>query len=101
MTEIRLQYFDGCPCVPLMHDRVRAALIEEGMDVEPVLEKVASSHEAERLRLAGSPTILIDGRDPLAEAGAPFGFWCRLYVTPTGLEWSPTVEQLRSALRSA
>ena len=102
MTEIRLLYFDGCKCVPIMLDRIRAALLEEDIDVEPVLEKVASPHDAERLRLAGSPTILIDGRDPFAEAGAPFfGFWCRLYVTPTGLEGSPTVKQLRSALRAA
>lgn len=102
MTKVRLLYFDGCPNMRIMHDRIRMALREEGMShVEPVLEKVASVGEAERIRLAGSPTILIDGYDPFAEAGALCGFWCRMYVTPRGLEGSPTTEQLRSALRSA
>lgn len=101
MTEIRLLYFDGCANLQTLHDRVRVALLEEGMgNVEPVLEKVASPEDAKRLRLAGSPTILIDGRDPFAEEGAPFGFWCRLYATPSGLEGSPTSDQLRSVLRA-
>ena len=102
VTEVRLLYFDGCPNVRTLHDRVLAALLDEGLgNVKPVLEKVASPGDAERLRFAGSPTILIDGSDPFAEEGAPFGFWCRLYVTPNGLEGSPTSGQLRSALRSA
>jgi hypothetical protein len=70
-------------------------------DVEPVLERVETAEEAERLRFIGSPTILVDGRDPFAGAEAAFGLTCRVYQTPEGLAGSPTPDQLRGALRAA
>lgn len=98
--EIRLQYFEGCPHWQTVHDRLRDALREEGMaGVEPVLERVETAEDAERLRFIGSPTILVDGRDPFAKAAATFGLTCRVYETPDGLAGSPTPEQVREALR--
>ena len=86
-----------------MHDRLREALRAEGMaDVEPILERVETPEDAERLRFIGSPTVLVDGRDPFAEGSeASFGLTCRVYQTPEGLAGSPTPEQLRDALRAA
>jgi hypothetical protein len=49
----------------------------------------------------GSPTILVDGRDPFAGAEASFGMTCRVYQTPDGLAGSLTPDQLRGVLRSA
>ena len=50
-----------------MHDRLHQALRAEGMaSVEPILERVETAEDAERLRFVGSPTILVDGRDPFA-----------------------------------
>jgi len=101
MMKIRLRYFEGCPHWQTAHDRVREALRAEGMaDVEPVLERVETAEDAERLQFVGSPTILVDGRDPFAGAQAAFGLTCRVYQTPEGLAGSPTPDQLRAALRA-
>jgi hypothetical protein len=35
--------------------------------VEPILERLETSEDADRLHFIGSPTILVDGRDPFAE----------------------------------
>jgi hypothetical protein len=101
--KVTLRYFEGCPHWQTAHDRLREALRAEGMaDVELVLERVETAEEAERLRFIGSPTILVDGRDPFAGVGPVFGLTCRVYQTPEGgLAGSPTPEQLREALRSA
>jgi hypothetical protein len=37
-------------------------------DAEPVLERVETAEETERLRFIGSPTLLMEGRDPFAGA---------------------------------
>ena len=101
--EVRLRYFEGCPHWQILHDRFREALRTEGMaSVEPILERVETSEDADRLHFIGSPTILVDGRDPFAEGTeASFGLTCRVYQTPEGLAGSPTLEQLRTALRAA
>jgi hypothetical protein len=85
-----------------MHDRLREALRAEGVaDIEPILERVETPEDAERLRFIGSPTILLDGEDPFAEGTEPsFGLTCRVYHTPDGLAGTPTLEQLRTVLRA-
>jgi hypothetical protein len=54
--------------------------------------EVHSSEEAEHLGMRGSPTILIDGRDPFAGTAAPAALSCRLYRS--GQSGVPTVSQL-------
>jgi hypothetical protein len=62
---VTFRYFDGCPHWRILYDRLRQVLREEGLvSVEPVLEQVTTPEDAERLRFVGSPTILIEGRDP-------------------------------------
>ena len=46
----------------------------------------------------GSPTLLVDGRDPWADAEAPVGLACRIYRTEAGAEGSPSVAQLAEVL---
>jgi hypothetical protein len=100
--QIRLRYIEGCPHWRTAHDRLREALRAEGMaNVEPIVERVENAEDAERLRFIGSPTILVDGRDPFAGTSVAFGLTCRVYPTPEGLAGSPTPEQLREALRAA
>ncbi len=89
---VRLRYFDGCPNWQTTYDRLR------GLGIEPALEQVETPEEAERLRFVGSPTILVDGRDPFPILETSFGLSCRLYETPDGLAGSPTVDQLRRAV---
>lgn len=84
-----------------MHDRLREALRAEGLaNIEPILELVATPEDAEHLRFVGSPTVLVNGRDPFADGDVAFGLSCRIYQTPDGLAGTPTVEHLRQALRS-
>lgn len=98
--EITLQYFDGCPNWEVLDRRLIEAL-NGRTDASIVYQQVETAEEAMRLGFHGSPTILVDGVDPFAEAGAPFGLACRVFRTPDGLAGSPNVEQLRSAFSEA
>jgi hypothetical protein len=101
-VRVTLRYFDGCPHWRLVYDRLRQVLREEGLiNDEPVLERVETPEDAERLRFVGSPTLLIEGRDPFGGTEEGFGLSCRVYTTPDGLAGSPTPDQLREALREA
>lgn len=94
-----VQYFDGCPHWQQAHVKVQEALRLLGGDKhEVVLQRVETAQDAERLEFHGSPTVLIDGRDPFARPGAPVGLTCRLFETPEGLAGSPTVEQFLDVL---
>jgi len=93
--EIRVQYFEGCPNVGLVRDR----LAELGVDPAGVrFETVASPEDAERVGFHGSPTVLIDGEDPFEDGSAPVGFACRVYRNDAGAEGAPSLAQLRAAL---
>lgn len=99
--EVRLRYFEGCPHWRTMYYRLRAALRAERMPgSEPILESVDTRDDAERLRFLGSPTLLVDGRDPFDDGLSIASLTCRAYKTPGGLEGSPTMEQLREVLRA-
>ncbi|MBI3647189.1 MAG: thioredoxin family protein [Actinobacteria bacterium] len=98
--EITLQYWAECPNWPTALERVHEAVRLLGID-EPsvVLERIETEELAQRRRFRGSPTILLDGRDPFAGEDAPFGLSCRLYRGPDGsLAGAPSVEQIRDAL---
>ena len=96
--QVQLLYFDGCPHWTVMEERLREALGLSGNSqvIERVL--VETSEAAEALRFAGSPSILIDGRDPFPASSDEFGLSCRVYPTPGGPEGTPTVEQLIRAI---
>jgi hypothetical protein len=97
-VRVTLLYFDGCPHWQLGRERVRDALgqVGEGPDV---LRTVAlrTPEDAEAWPFRGSPTFLVNGRDPFATEDAPIGFACRLY----GSEGSPSVDQLVEVLLAA
>lgn len=96
--DVRLLYFDGCPNWQETDDRLREALAQEGLDLTPLYVKVETPEDADRLAFRGSPTVLVNGVDPFADAAAPVGLSCRVFQTPEGLQGAPTVEQLRSVL---
>ena len=96
-----IQYFDGCPSWEDARSNLEAAAREVGADLDVSLQRVETDEDAERLRFVGSPTILLDGRDPFAGAGAQPALACRVYATPEGLAGSPTVAQLIAALRAS
>jgi len=100
-VEVRLLYFDDCPNWRNADARLRQALTDLDPGVTVSYQRITSAEEAERAGFRGSPTILIDGRDPFAAPGDPVGLACRIYRTPHGVEPAPTVEQLRAALADA
>ena len=94
--DVTLLYFDGCPGWQVAAERLETLTDEYGFNV--AYRKVETPEAAEELGFRGSPTVLIDGRDPFAEGDEPVGLSCRLYQTPDGQAGAPTVEQLRGAL---
>jgi hypothetical protein len=96
---ITLRYFDSCPNWRIAEERLRGALADAGSPGDAItLERVESYEDAVRLGFRGSPTVLIDGRDPFADRRADVGLACRVYATPDGLQGAPTRDQLRTAL---
>jgi hypothetical protein len=93
---VELLYFDGCPNWRNADARLRSFSSARGFEVER--RRVRSPQEAERAGFRGSPTILVDGRDPFASEGQPSGFACRIYDTPDGPAGAPTEDQLRAVL---
>jgi hypothetical protein len=102
--DVRILYFEGCPNWGKAAARARIALADLGRtDVPILLEDVTQIAWLPR-QWAGSPTVLIDGQDPLESDGAgpvPGRDACRIYRTGTRLEGAPTVDQLRVALNRA
>ena len=97
-----LLYFEDCPNWRRADERLRTALAASGRsDVVVRREPVGSPEEAERLGFRGSPTVLVDGRDPFADADLPIGLACRLYRTPAGPDTAPALDDLVVALGGA
>ena len=73
-VKVTLLYFHGCPNWQETETRVREALRLVGAPPSLLeLVRVPTVDAAERLRFRGSPTVLIDGEDPFANASAPVG----------------------------
>jgi hypothetical protein len=97
---VTLRQFDGCPNAGVARTRLAEALRRVGLDPAAItMEEVSTPEDAERLGFRGSPTILVDGRDPFADGDGHAGLACRIYQTETGPQGSPTVAQLEQALR--
>ena len=86
-----------CPNAAVAAGRITAALGGRPASVE--LVEVTGEAEAARLGMTGSPTILLDGVDPFAAAGAAPGVSCRIYRGPDGAAaGAPSVQDLTTAI---
>jgi hypothetical protein len=101
IMRVQLLYFDGCPHWTVMEERLREALTLSG--IPPAIEHclVETPEEADEYRFAGSPSILLDGRDPFTSSPSEVGLACRVYSTPDGPAGAPTAEQLEAAIKGA
>jgi hypothetical protein len=96
---VTVRYFDGCPNWQDAVRLVRSVLDDAGLSsVHVGLEAVETVSDAQRLAFIGSPTILIDGRDPFDPGGAPVGLACRVYRTSEGLRGVPSRAEVERAL---
>ena len=96
MPEVTLLYVEDCPSWQLVAQSLHDLADEFDLDIRH--ERIDSPEEAERWGFHGSPTILVDGRDPFAPDEEPVGLACRIYRTPRGPAGAPTEEQLRAVL---
>lgn len=98
-VRVVLQYFDGCPGWQVAAQRLTEALKQVTAHAPVVhLEKVSTLEEAERLGFGGSPTILIDGVDLFSDTRLPAGYACRIYMTESGPQSAPSLNQLTARL---
>jgi hypothetical protein len=93
------------PDCPNWHDaetHIREALSAlERSDVDLTVRLLTTEEDAARVPFAGSPTILIDGRDPFPSSGTTTELTCRIYRTEDGFAGAPSTEQLLDALSAA
>jgi hypothetical protein len=98
-VKLTIQYFAGCPHWKLADERVRNVLRDLARsDVQLEYQLIDSPEAADRARFRGSPSILIDGHDPFAREGQPYGLSCRVYETEDGAQGAPTEAELRRLL---
>ena len=92
----------NCPHAEPATAAVRRVLDELGLNhVHVITTLVTTQEQAEQLNFVGSPTVMIDGRDPFADPGQSPGLACRLYRDETTLTGMPPENQIRNALRQA
>ena len=94
---IDILYVRDCPNRATARERVHAALDHASATATVSETEVANAHDAALLGMRGSPTILIDGRDPFG--GEEPSVSCRRYPTAAGIDGAPSVEQLLEILR--
>ncbi|GAA3195648.1 MULTISPECIES: hypothetical protein [Streptomyces] len=100
--EIDVLVVPDCPNRQLAEERLRQALDETGLRAARLTTRtVTDGTTAARTGFTGSPTILINGRDPFAEPGAVPSLTCRMYRTQDGLDGAPAAARIREALRAA
>lgn len=100
MRIVQILHVPGCHNLDLARRRVQEAINRLGVDID-VLERVVDTETlAADAGMAGSPTILVDGRDVVDPGETGMSLSCRLYRTPTGHEGAPSVDAIVSALSS-
>lgn len=79
--EIVLLYLEECPHWQVAEVRVRE--VAAGAHATVRSQQVSGPVDAQRLGFNGSPTILVDGRDPLAQGAPSPGLSCRCMTRRT------------------
>ncbi|QUW85697.1 hypothetical protein SMIR_42435 (plasmid) [Streptomyces mirabilis] len=99
---IELLVVPDCPHEKPAAEQLRHTLDDLGLHGVAFATRVISDQaQAEEVGFAGSPTLLIEGRDPFAEPSHPVGLTCRMYRTAKGLAGLPDPGRLRQALAAA
>jgi hypothetical protein len=96
--DIELLSVPDCPNRQTARRHLDAALAQTGTAAVVREREVASPEDAARLRMHGSPTIRVDGRDPFASEGDRPSLSCRLYQSEAGVTGAPTVAQIVAVL---
>ena len=100
--DIELLTVQRCPHRAEALARLEAAFAR-ALPTAPVVTEHVITNAADAPRrpaCRGSPTILIDGRDPFGADSAEPTMSCRLYATEAGVDGAPSVDMLVAALTS-
>jgi hypothetical protein len=96
--ELTVLAVPDCPNEPVLRERLTEVLADHP-DVRVVHRLVLDDADAARWGMRGSPTLLVNGVDLFASAGAPVGISCRIYRDESGrADGAPSVAALRRAL---
>ncbi|MGB7979777.1 MAG: thioredoxin family protein [Candidatus Nanopelagicales bacterium] len=102
MITVTLQYYDDCPNWQTGRDRLLDAIDRLGRDsFEVDLRLITGYDQAVADGFRGSPSFVVNGRDPFADHHVPVGLTCRSYPTEAGPAGAPTLEQLLQVLERA
>lgn len=96
--DIEILYVPDCPNLDRAVVRVLEALDQTGLSASVHESEVASVDVARARGMRGSPTVLIDGRDPFGSDDVDGSMSCRLYRFGAGVDGAPSVEQLVDVL---
>ena len=91
VPDVELLFWEGCPSHGEALADLRAALDELGHAGLPIaVREITSDEQAAERGFIGSPTVRVDGVDPIAPPpGEPTGLTCRVYGRRDG-RYSPT-----------
>jgi hypothetical protein len=100
-TELTVLAVPDCPNASVLQRRL-AGLVAGRPGVTVIRRDITDLADAARWGMHGSPTLLINGRDPFAAPGTAPAIACRLYKTENGrVEGAPAVSALRQVLEQA
>ncbi|MEV4158249.1 organomercurial lyase [Nocardia salmonicida] len=88
-----------CPNVAVLEQRLHQATADTGIETQIVHRVIDDPDQAAEAGMTGSPTLLVEGRDPFAAPGQTPSISCRLYRTSAGaIDGAPSVAALREVL---
>lgn len=90
-----------CPNLAVVRDRLDRAIEAAGVSATIRVTEVSTPADAARLDMHGSPTVLIDGRDPFLQSADETSLSCRLYTVGTEIAGAPSTEQIAAAITAA
>ncbi|HEY5855981.1 MAG TPA: alkylmercury lyase [Aldersonia sp.] len=88
-----------CPNAGVIAQRVRQAIADTPVGIAIAHRVIDDADTAADAGMTGSPTLLVDGRDPFPAPALVPSVSCRLYRTEDGgVDGAPTVAAIRAAL---
>lgn len=99
--DIEILYIEDCPNWKHALARVESAAADLALDAAITTTEVTTVEQARATGFAGSPTMLVDGRDPFPSGAGQPGLACRVYVVAGRLAGLPSDAQIRDALAVA
>jgi len=97
--DVDILYVPDCPNRQRARRHLDRALAAAGVAATVRETEISTGEAAAVAGMRGSPTVLIDGRDPFVEGGEAASVSCRLYRSEGSFDGVPSVHQLVAALR--